>query len=135
MALEELQLIEQQIGKLDQEMASLLGQHQDAVKRLAEVPGPGSNSAQQIIVVSCLFARHRSLVSGSCSSASIFAPRFFRAPPRGECDFTFALLYDFTSIRLSKGLSPSSCQTCSAHKHKTPDWHRPVRRIRYIFRK
>jgi hypothetical protein len=27
MALEELQLIEQQIGKLDQEMASLLSQH------------------------------------------------------------------------------------------------------------
>src|SRR5262249_31496186 len=30
MALEQLQLIEQQIGKLDQEMASLLNQHQDA---------------------------------------------------------------------------------------------------------
>jgi transposase len=30
MALEELQLIEQQIGQLDQEIASLLRQHQDA---------------------------------------------------------------------------------------------------------
>jgi transposase len=37
-----VQLIEQQIGKLDQEMASLLRQHQDAVQRLAEVPGLGS---------------------------------------------------------------------------------------------
>jgi transposase len=49
MALEELQFIEQQIGKLDQEMASLLSQHQDAVQRLAEVPGLGPDSAQQII--------------------------------------------------------------------------------------
>ena len=38
-----------QIGQLDQEMASLLSQHQDAVERLAEVPGLGVDSAQQII--------------------------------------------------------------------------------------
>ena len=46
MALEELRLIEEQIGQLDQEMASLLSQHQDAVERLAEVPGLGVDSAQ-----------------------------------------------------------------------------------------
>jgi transposase len=44
MALEEVQFIEQQIGKLDQEMASLLSEHQDAVERLAEVPGLGPDS-------------------------------------------------------------------------------------------
>src|SRR6202166_1653294 len=49
MALEELQLIEQQIGQLDREMAGLLSQHQEAVRRLAEVPGLGADSAQQII--------------------------------------------------------------------------------------
>jgi transposase len=49
MALEQLQFLEQQIGQLDQEMASLLDQHQDAVQRLAEVPGLGVDSAQQII--------------------------------------------------------------------------------------
>jgi transposase len=49
MALEECRLIDEQIGKLDQEMASLLSQHQDAVERLAEVPGWGVDSAQQII--------------------------------------------------------------------------------------
>jgi transposase len=49
MALEQLQFLEQQIDKLDQEMASLLSQHQDAVERLAEVPGLGVDSAQQII--------------------------------------------------------------------------------------
>jgi len=49
MMLEELQLIEDQISQLDQEMATLLSQHQDAVQRLAEVPGLGVDSAQQII--------------------------------------------------------------------------------------
>jgi hypothetical protein len=38
MALEELKLMEEQINKLDQEMASLLSAHQDVVQRLAEVP-------------------------------------------------------------------------------------------------
>ncbi len=49
MALEQLQILEQQISQLDQEMATLLSQHQDAVTRLAEVPGLGVDSAQQII--------------------------------------------------------------------------------------
>jgi transposase len=49
MALEELRLIENQIDQLDREMASLLSQHQDAVHRLAQVPGLGVDSAQQII--------------------------------------------------------------------------------------
>src|SRR6266566_3901084 len=49
MALEDLYLIEKQIGQLDQEMADLLYPYQDQVQRLAEVPGLGVNSAQQII--------------------------------------------------------------------------------------
>jgi transposase len=49
MALEQLQFLEQQIGQLDQEMAALLNHQQAAVQRLAEVPGLGLNSAQQII--------------------------------------------------------------------------------------
>ena len=49
MVLEQLQFLDQQIGQLDQEMASLLSQHQDAVQRPAEVPGLGVDSAQQII--------------------------------------------------------------------------------------
>jgi transposase len=49
MALEELQLIEGQIDKLDQEMAQLLSAQRDVVQRLAEVPGLGADSAQQII--------------------------------------------------------------------------------------
>jgi len=49
MALEQLQILEQQIDQLDQELATLLRAHQDAVQRLAEVPGLGVDSAQQII--------------------------------------------------------------------------------------
>jgi transposase len=49
MALEQLQFLEQQIDQLEQEMASLRSQRQDAVKRLAEVPGWGADSLQQII--------------------------------------------------------------------------------------
>jgi transposase len=49
MTLEQLQFLEQQISQLDQELATLLHPHQDAVQRLAEVPGLGVDSAQQII--------------------------------------------------------------------------------------
>ena len=49
MALESVQFVEQQMEQLDQETASLLLQHQDAVARLAVVPGLGTDSAQQII--------------------------------------------------------------------------------------
>src|SRR5262252_8932293 len=72
MALEELQLIDEQIGQLDQEMASLLSPHQDAVERLAEVPGLGVDSAQQIIAevgpTAATFPSEKNLVSwvGAC---------------------------------------------------------------------
>jgi transposase len=49
MTLQEVQLLETQISQLDEEMASLLRAHQDAVERLAEVPGLGVDSAQQIL--------------------------------------------------------------------------------------
>jgi hypothetical protein len=41
--------LEQQIGRLDQEMARPLSQRQDAVQRLAEVPGLDVDSSQQVI--------------------------------------------------------------------------------------
>jgi transposase len=49
LALQDLQLVEQQIGQLNQEIARLLHKHQAAVERLAEVPGLGIDSAHQII--------------------------------------------------------------------------------------
>ena len=72
MALEELRLIEEQIGQLDQEMARLLSQHQDAVERLVEVPGLGVDSAQQIVAeigpAAATFPSEKSLSSwvGAC---------------------------------------------------------------------
>jgi transposase len=72
LALQELQFIEQQMAQLDQEIASLLTQHQDAVKRLSEVPGLGVDSAQQIIAevgaTAATFPTDKNLVSwvGAC---------------------------------------------------------------------
>jgi len=72
LALDDWQSIEQQMGQLDQEIASLLREHEDAVKRLAEVPGLGVDSAQQIIAEvgakAATFASAKNLVSwvGAC---------------------------------------------------------------------
>lgn len=49
MALEEWEWLDTQVHQLDEEMAILLRTHQDQVQRLAEVPGLGVDSAQQII--------------------------------------------------------------------------------------
>ena len=49
MVLDELEVIERHIHQLDEELAQLLRDHQDAVERLAAVPGLGVDSAQQII--------------------------------------------------------------------------------------
>ena len=72
LALDDLHVIEQQIGQLDKEMANLLREHQDEVQRLAEVPGLGVDSAQQIIAEvgakAAAFASAKNLVSwvGAC---------------------------------------------------------------------
>ena len=49
MALEELQVIEAHIEQLDREAMELLGEHQEVVQRVAEVPGFGVDSAMQMI--------------------------------------------------------------------------------------
>jgi transposase len=72
MALEELRLIETHMAQLDQEMANLLRQHQEAVHRLAQVPGLGVDSAQQILaevgVTAATFPSPKHLASwvGAC---------------------------------------------------------------------
>lgn len=47
--LKRLQLLDEQIGKLDQMIAEALKLHQDTVVRVAEIPGFGVDSAQQLI--------------------------------------------------------------------------------------
>ena len=49
LTLDELRVIEDDLAQLHQQMAQLLAHHHDAVQRLAEVPGLGVDSAQQII--------------------------------------------------------------------------------------
>jgi len=49
LVLDELQLIDAQLVQLETAMARLLSAHQEAVQRLAGVPGLGVDSAQQII--------------------------------------------------------------------------------------
>lgn len=49
LTLDDLEFVEQQISQLDHEIASLLQGNQDAVERVAAVPGLGVDSAQQII--------------------------------------------------------------------------------------
>jgi transposase len=72
MALADLGFIEEQISQLDREIAVLLGEHQDAVQRLAEIPGLGVESAQQIMAEvgarAATFTAAKNLVSwvGAC---------------------------------------------------------------------
>jgi len=60
MALEQLQFLEQQIAQLEQELATLLHPYQDAVQRLAEVPGLGSGLSP---TDHCRSRSHRSDIS------------------------------------------------------------------------
>jgi transposase len=48
--LEHLKLLDQQIAKLDQMAATAMKRHEDAVVRMAEIPGLGADSAQQLIM-------------------------------------------------------------------------------------
>jgi transposase len=91
MALQEWQLIEEQIGPLDQEMASLLQPQQDAVQRLAEVPGLGADSAQPIIAevgataATFASAKHLSSSVGVCSGDEESAGvNYSHRSPRGN---------------------------------------------------
>jgi transposase len=49
MALDELQMLEKHIEQLDREAMDLMQEHQEVVKRVAEVPGFGVDSALQMI--------------------------------------------------------------------------------------
>lgn len=72
MTLDELEVIEAHMRQLDEELARLLLAHQDAVQRLAAVPGLGVDSAQQILAevgpAAATFATAKRLASwvGAC---------------------------------------------------------------------
>jgi transposase len=92
MTLEELRLLEDQMSELDQQMASLLSAHQDPVMRLAEVPGLGVDSAQQIIAevgasaATFPSAKHLSSWVGACPGNSESAGvNHSHRSPKGNC--------------------------------------------------
>jgi transposase len=72
LTLAELEVIDDHLVQLDREMAALLSPYQPAVQRLAEVPGLGVDSAQQIIaevgVTAATFpsAKHLASWVGAC---------------------------------------------------------------------
>jgi transposase len=78
--------LEQQISQLDQELATLLHPHQDAVERLAEVPGFAVDSAQQIIAevgpTAATFPSEKCLSSwvGACPGEEESARRELQPP-------------------------------------------------------
>jgi len=47
--LDRLEMLERQVGEIDRELAEAMREHDDAVTRLAEIPGLGADSAQRII--------------------------------------------------------------------------------------
>jgi len=62
--------------------------------------------------INCPLARHRMPLIRFLYIDSCLCSTLLSDPPH---DDAVALRYDFTSIRLSRGLSPPSCRTCSAH--------------------
>jgi transposase len=71
LTLEELRLIEEHLGQLDQQMADLLAAHHEAVQRLVEVPGLGVDSQQIIAEVGATAAtfpspKHLASWVGAC---------------------------------------------------------------------
>jgi transposase len=95
--LQRLQLIDQQMARLNSMIAAAMKAHQDAVIRLAEVPGLGVDSAQQIIAEvgaqASTFASAAELTSwvGTCPGKEESAERNRSSAPRkainicGEC--------------------------------------------------
>jgi transposase len=92
MALQELKLMEKHIAELDKQVGRLLKPHQQAVQRLAEVPGLGADSAQQIIAqigpeaASFPSAKDLSSWVGICPGQNISAETAHGSrSPKGNC--------------------------------------------------
>src|SRR5712692_2761553 len=129
MFLEELQLIDQQVGQLDKEMATLLSQHQAAVERLAEVPGLGVASAQQIIAEvgakAATFASQKHLSSWGERAREMTRAREYppaTAPPRATAK---CVAFSINAPTLRSGRKEASSRSCIAASHYAWDTIRP----------
>jgi transposase len=88
---EQLKFLEEQMDKLKREIAELLTAHSAAVERLAEVPGLGVESAQQIIAevgpTAAVFPSEKALASwvGVCPGEEVTAGEAHRTrSPKGN---------------------------------------------------
>ena len=147
---EELKGMDEQIRELDQEMASLLAEHRDAVQRLAEVPGLGAESAQQIIAeigpTAAAFPSAKDLASwvGVCPGDDISAGVSHSSrSPKGNRNMRRVLnqaahaavkakgsIFEVVFQRLRRGLSYAEAIWAIAHRMCRLTWillHRGVR--------
>jgi transposase len=121
LALEELRLIEDHLGQLDQQVADLLAEHHDAVQRLAEVPGLGADSAQQIIAevgaTAATFPSPKHLASwmGACpgneESAGV---NYSHRCPKGNRQMRRVLNQAANAAVKAKGTISPSCTAASS---------------------
>jgi transposase len=150
-SLEELQLVEKQIRELDGEIASLLARHQDAVQRLAEVPGLGADSAQQIIAeigpAAATFPSAKDLASwvGVCPGDEISAGESHSTKsPKGNKNMRRILnqaahaavkvkgsIFEVVFQRLRRGLSYKEAIWAIAHRLCRLAWLLLSRGVRY----
>src|ERR1700758_2748664 len=91
MVLDEVASIDKRIEQLNQERANLLRPHEDQVKRLADVPGLGVGSAQQVIAevgataATCPAEKHLSSWVGACPGDEETAEvNYSRRSPQGN---------------------------------------------------
>jgi transposase len=135
-------LIDEQIGQLDQEMANLLSQHQDAVRRLAEVPGLGVHSAQQIIAevgaTAATFPSEKQLSSwvGACpgDDESAGVNYSHRSP---KANRHMRRILNQTANALPTRTRLHGMQSCATKKERSPHFPKDVgqSRARTDFRK
>ena len=127
LALEELHVIEDHLDQLDQQMADLLAAHHDAVQRLAEVPGLGVDSAQQIIAEvganATTFPSPKHLASwmGACpgneESAGV---NYSHRCPKGNRQMRRVLNQAANAAVRRKAPSSPSCIVASSRASATP---------------
>ena len=150
-SLEELQLVEKQIRELEQELSTLLAQHKDAVQRLAEVPGLGADSAQQIIAeigpTAATFPTAKDLASwvGVCPGDDISAGQQHNTKsPKGNKNMRRVLdqaahaavkmkgsLFEVVFQRLRRGLKYKEAIWAIAHRLCRLTWLLLTKKVRY----
>lgn len=150
-SLEELHLLDKQIRELEQVLATLLSQHQDAVQRLAEVPGLGADSAQQIIAEigpeAATFPTAKDLASwvGVCPGDNVSAGESHSTTsPKGNKNMrrilnqaahaavkTKGSIFEVVFERLRRGLSYKEAIWAIAHRLCRLTWVLLSRGVRY----